>query len=349
MAYELRNSRRLRRPRNAKVPAPAHDFETVSRSSKGIAGRKRRFCVDEPRNNLSETPFKKPKVARKKTSKNEVGRLGRKRCFSGDEPTNETPIKKTKITRKKSEKPESKSTQDSNDKIQKPKYAVQVKPRSRRHRRKQKQEKLMQILRRLTRKDRFLRKYDQQDLIGQGSFGKVYAGIRNDDGLPVAIKYIPVQNVDYNVRVNSDDTVPAEVYFLKKLKHPNIIKLLHHYEFENHHVIVMERPRDGISLFNYLGKRGGALEEREVKNIARQLIPAVMYLEEMGVIHNDLKTENILLDEDVGRVKIIDFGLACKLSCEPIHRFVGMWDLFIKSILELIESTAHRVEMWEPI
>lgn len=146
--------------------------------------------------------------------------------------------------------------------------------------------------------------------------------------LQVAIKYIPVQSVPNNVQVKNDQIVPAEVYFLKKLKHQNIIKLLSHYEFENHHVLVMERPSDGISLYDYLGKRGGELSEQEVKKIARQLIPAVMYMEEMGVIHNDLKTENILLDESAGRVKIIDFGLACRLSCDPIDRFIGMLGLF---------------------
>lgn len=115
------------------------------------------------------------------------------------------------------------------------------------------------------------------------------------------------------------------MYFQRQLDHPNIIKLLEHHYFDGHHVLVTERPPQCTDLFEFLTLHdNNAVDESEGRRIFGQLLDAVEYLERKGVLHNDLKPENVLLDlSDDAKVKLIDFGLAWKLKEDPIKTFSG--------------------------
>jgi serine/threonine protein kinase len=89
-------------------------------------------------------------------------------------------------------------------------------------------------------------------------------------------------------------------------------------------VLITERPSNCVDLFDFLNTLNDVLTEDEARPIFRQLLEAVAHLDEQGILHNDLKSENILLDiNDGGKVKLLDFGLASYRSEEPIRKFSG--------------------------
>ncbi|EMP25446.1 Hormonally up-regulated neu tumor-associated kinase [Chelonia mydas] len=91
------------------------------------------------------------------------------------------------------------------------------------------------------------------------------------------------------------------------IRHPNIAQLLDILETENSYYLVMELCPGGNLMHKIYEKK--RLEEYEARKYIRQLILAVEHLHRAGVVHRDLKIENLLLDED-NNIKLIDFGLS---------------------------------------
>jgi len=94
-------------------------------------------------------------------------------------------------------------------------------------------------------------------------------------------------------------------------QHMNIVKLLDLFENSDHYYIVLEYMA-GKDLFDYIQKRNFVLNEDRVKQIGIQIIQAVRYLHEFGIVHRDLKLENIMMSDtsNLAKPKIVDFGLA---------------------------------------
>ncbi|XP_028518498.1 serine/threonine-protein kinase pim-1 [Exaiptasia diaphana] len=177
-----------------------------------------------------------------------------------------------------------------------------------------------------SRKRNFFAQYSQGRLLGTGSFGKVYAGIRLRDQLPVAIKYIPEETCRIVQQGSPNQNVPSEIFFQKNLDHPNIIRLIEHHHFDKNYVLVFERPRVCVDLFDYLENyENNAINEQDGKSIFREILNAVVYLEEQEILHNDIKTENVIMDLSNGgmKAKLTDFGLSWHLTNQPITTFTG--------------------------
>ncbi|KAJ3301523.1 hypothetical protein HDV03_000699 [Kappamyces sp. JEL0829] len=140
--------------------------------------------------------------------------------------------------------------------------------------------------------------------IGQGEFGKVKLGYHLQSNREVAIKFIKKQSVDSAVRRTK---LAREINILQSISHRYIVELLEVIETEAYIGLIMEVATGG-ELFEYILSRE-YLSEREAGRIFAQLIDAVSYLHARGIIHRDLKLENVLLDRN-RNVKLIDFGFA---------------------------------------
>ncbi|XP_035239654.1 serine/threonine-protein kinase BRSK2-like [Anguilla anguilla] len=141
--------------------------------------------------------------------------------------------------------------------------------------------------------------------LGEGSFAKVREGLHVITDEKVAIKVIDKH------KVKNDDYVMKNLYreghIHQMIRHPNIAQLLDVMETDNNYYLVTELCLGGNLMSRIYERRH--LEEREVQKYIRQLIMAVEHLHRAGVVHRDLKIENLLLDEN-DNIKLIDFGLS---------------------------------------
>ncbi|KAK1800375.1 hypothetical protein P4O66_005616 [Electrophorus voltai] len=141
--------------------------------------------------------------------------------------------------------------------------------------------------------------------LGEGSFAKVREGLHALTGEKVAVKVIDKRKAKKDSYVTKN--LRREGQIQQMIRHPNITQLLDILETENSYYLVMELcPGGNLMNLIYEKKR---LDEREAQKYVRQLVMAVEHLHRAGVVHRDLKIENLLLDEQ-DNIKLIDFGLS---------------------------------------
>ncbi|XP_043943760.1 NUAK family SNF1-like kinase 1 [Protopterus annectens] len=147
-------------------------------------------------------------------------------------------------------------------------------------------------------------RYELQETLGKGTYGKVKRAVERFSGRVVAIKSIRKDKI-------KDDQdmihIRREIEIMSSLNHPHIITIYEVFESKDKIVIVMEYASKG-ELYDYINERR-RLTERETRYFFRQIVSAVHYCHKNGIVHRDLKLENILVDEN-GNIKIADFGLS---------------------------------------
>lgn len=123
----------------------------------------------------------------------------------------------------------------------------------------------------------------------------------------VAIKLIAREKVIEWGTINGHQ-VPLEICLLKKVSAcAGVIKMFEWYEMKNYFVIVMEKPEHVQDLFDFITEKG-ALDEETSRKFLRQIVETLIAIHKNGVVHRDIKDENILIDLKTGELKLIDFG-----------------------------------------
>ncbi|NGX57954.1 MAG: Serine/threonine-protein kinase PrkC, partial [Chlamydiae bacterium] len=145
--------------------------------------------------------------------------------------------------------------------------------------------------------------YKIRGFLKKGGMSTIYLGTHPETQEPVAIKvlspkYLKDEEVIQRFFRESDIIALAD--------HPNIVKLYSQGEWERGLYIAMEYI-EGTSLYQYLQET--TLSLKEALEISLQIAYAICHLHSHGVIHRDLKLENILVTKE-GQVKVIDFGIA---------------------------------------
>ncbi|XP_078122336.1 serine/threonine-protein kinase pim-1-like [Sander vitreus] len=168
---------------------------------------------------------------------------------------------------------------------------------------------------------KFKAKYLEQDQLGVGGCGSVFAGYRRADNLPVAIKRVPKDKILCKVVDQNGKQLSVEVAVMLKLGAGTSrsvgtsapVSLLDWYDLDQELILVLERPVPSKDLLNYVVDNGGSLREEQTKIILTQLVDAAIELENHCIFHRDIKVENILIDTSsaVPRIRLIDFGLSC--------------------------------------
>ncbi len=140
--------------------------------------------------------------------------------------------------------------------------------------------------------------------LGRGGMGVVYAGKNFDTGEEVAIKVLAAA---FCAEDGFRERFESEIDTLKKLKHPNIVRLFGYGEQDGLLFYSMELV-DGTNLEEVL-KKGKTFTWPEVFEIALCMCHALKHAHDRGVIHRDIKPAN-LLQSTAGEIKLSDFGIA---------------------------------------
>ena len=171
--------------------------------------------------------------------------------------------------------------------------------------------------------------------LGKGGMGTVYQAVHVETDEPAAVKLLSANLAEEE---GFRDRFEAEIETLRKLNHPNIVRLFGFGEQDRQLFYAMELIA-GSSLEEELGK-GRRFDWREVVRIAVEICKALRHAHDRGIIHRDIKPGNLLLAAD-GQVKIADFGIA---------RFFGNSKLTVAgSIIGTAEYMAPEQAAGKPV
>lgn len=152
-------------------------------------------------------------------------------------------------------------------------------------------------------KDGIEAKYRFERIIGEGSSGTVHL-VFDSTGKGFACKVIQKN------KMNDSASLLTEIKIMKQVNHRNVVSLVETFESPICHWMIMELTNCG-GLREILSNEGH-ISEIDSCRLIKQMLEGIHYLHSQGIVHRDLKIDNILFDGDIrsGEIKIADFGLS---------------------------------------
>ncbi|CAA0838826.1 Protein kinase superfamily protein [Striga hermonthica] len=144
--------------------------------------------------------------------------------------------------------------------------------------------------------------------VGNGTFGSVWRALSKQSGEVVAIKKMKKKYYSWEECINL-----REVKSLRKMNHPNIVKLKEVIRENDMLCFVFEYME--CNLYQLMKDRKKPFSEVDVRNWCFQVFQGLAYMHQRGYFHRDLKPENLLVTKDT--IKIADFGLAREITSRP--------------------------------
>ncbi|KAI3474139.1 hypothetical protein Pfo_028927 [Paulownia fortunei] len=179
--------------------------------------------------------------------------------------------------------------------------------------------------------------------IGAGSFSTVWHARHRVHGTEVAIKEI------VTARLNSklQESLKSEIFILKRINHPNIIRLHDMIEESGKMYIVLEYCKGG-DLSMYIQQRQGRIPEATAKHFMQQLAEGLKVLRENNLIHRDLKPQNLLLvtNGDNSVLKIADFGFARSLQPRGLAETLCGSPLYMAPEIMQLQKYDAKADLW---
>ncbi|VUC20338.1 unnamed protein product [Clonostachys rosea] len=166
-------------------------------------------------------------------------------------------------------------------------------------------------------------KYNRVGMIGKGAFAVVYKVTSKYDGRPYAAKELEKRRFIKNGVL--DQKVENEMKIMQRVEHPNIVRYIEHFDWDERLLIIIMEYVPGGDLGKLISEEG-PFDEHMVKSMARQLLDALNYLHTKNITHRDVKPDNILINSlEPLEVKLTDFGLSKMVDSEQtfLRTFCG--------------------------
>lgn len=186
--------------------------------------------------------------------------------------------------------------------------------------------------------------------IGSGSTGKVKLGINIHTQRKVAIKIISRKYINDTTKKSKETPLSRkrrilrEAAILNLAHHPNIVKLYDLYVTEEYYCMVFEYVEGG-QMLDYIITHG-KMPENQAQKFFIQLLSSVSYCHDNGIVHRDLKIENVLVDTK-GDVKLVDFGLSNFFDPrDKLKTFCGSLYFAAPELLRGIIYTGPEIDVW---
>ncbi|KAI4372183.1 hypothetical protein MLD38_010449 [Melastoma candidum] len=174
--------------------------------------------------------------------------------------------------------------------------------------------------------------------VGDGTFGSVWRAINKLSGEVVAIKRMKKKYFSWEECVNL-----REVKSLRKMNHPNIVKLKD--VLRENDILYFVFEYMDCNLYQLMKDRDTLFPETEIRNWCFQVFHGLAYMHQRGYFHRDLKPENLLVTKET--IKIADFGLAREINSHPpFTEYVST--RWYRAPEVLLQSSIYdsKVDMW---
>ncbi|VVB05599.1 unnamed protein product [Arabis nemorensis] len=178
--------------------------------------------------------------------------------------------------------------------------------------------------------------------IGSGSFSVVWEGKHLVHGTVVAIKEIAMARLNKKLQ----DSLMSEIFILRKINHPNIIRFIDMIEAPGKINLVLEYCKGGdLSMFI---QRHGRIPDATAKHFMQQLAAGLQVLRDNNIIHRDLKPQNLLLstDDNDAVLKIADFGFARSLQPRGLAETLCGSPLYMAPEIMQLQKYDAKADLW---
>ncbi|KAL1175829.1 hypothetical protein V6Z11_A04G115900 [Gossypium hirsutum] len=178
--------------------------------------------------------------------------------------------------------------------------------------------------------------------IGSGSFSIVWHARHRVHGTEVAIKEIVTSRLNKKLQ----DSLMSEIFILKRINHPNIIRLHDIIEVPGKIHLVLEYCKGG-DLSMYV-TRYGSVPEATAKHFMQQLAAGLLVLRDNNLIHRDLKPQNLLLSTNDSNavLKIADFGFARSLQPRGLAETLCGSPLYMAPEIMQLQKYDAKADLW---
>lgn len=148
--------------------------------------------------------------------------------------------------------------------------------------------------------------YDDFEKIGQGASAGVYKALNRETGQHVAIKHI---NLEIQKR---KDVLLTELTTMRSSFHKNIVNYIDSYLENDQDLWIVMELMSGGSLTNIISCV--VMNEQQIATLSREILEGLNHLHSRGLVHRDIKSDNVLLSREDGKVKLTDFGYCAQID-----------------------------------
>ncbi|XP_076810099.1 uncharacterized protein LOC143452846 [Clavelina lepadiformis] len=166
--------------------------------------------------------------------------------------------------------------------------------------------------------------YSLHNVLSDTQNGTVISGYRRNDGLRVAIKRISKAGTNRWGWLGGK-VVPLELSLLCQVNEARcrgVVEIVEWHETTEAFLLIMVRPHPAVDLYDYVSKHK-RIKETLARHIVRQLVTSLQHCIKSGVLHRDVKLENVLLNPETMDITLIDLGCGDYVRSGPYNEFAG--------------------------